>query len=239
MTLELRRSGGRPLVIGHRGARSVAAENTFASFEAAIAAGVDLVEFDVSPGLRVAHDPASAADGDPTLDEVLELLSAAGVGAHVDLKAPGYEHAAVEAIRLRGLADRALVSTAFAVSARRVRAFAPELPVAIGYPRDRYGVSRVAWPETLTRAGASALRRAMPARVPLLLRASHASVLALHHSLCSRRAVAAAHRAGAAVLGWTANDVPSVTRLVDAGIDGIVSDDPQIVMEVLATLRPA
>jgi len=234
VSLDLRRAGGRPLVIGHRGAKAVAPENTIASFEAAIAAGVDLVEFDVGPGLLVAHDPGVA--GAPTLDDVLDLLARAGVGAHVDLKEPGYEREAVEAIRRHGLAERALVSTAFAQAARRVRGLAPGLPVAIGYPRDRYGVSRFTWPGPLTRAGAAALRQAMPVRVPLLLRLSHANVLALHQTLCSPRAVAAAHRLGAPVLAWTANDAATMLRLVGAGVDALVSDDPQVVTSTLATL---
>lgn len=238
MSLDLRRTTGRPLVIGHRGASAVAPENTMASFRAAIAAGVDLVEFDVAPDLRVTHDPDPAATA-PTLDEVLELLAGAGIGAHVDLKQPGYEQEAVEAIARLGLAERALISTAFAVSARRVRGLAPALPVAIGYPRDRYGISRFTWPAPLTRVGAAALRGAMPARVPLLLRASQATVLALHQTLCSPAAVAASHRRGAPVLGWTANDAATVERLLAAGVDGIVSDDPQVVVSALATLHAA
>ncbi len=226
-------------MIGHRGAGAVAPENTIESFEAAIAAGVDVVEFDVSPGLRVAHDPERVGPDAPTLDDVLALLSSAGVGAHVDLKSPGYEAEAVEAIRRHGLVERALVSTAFAVTARRVRALAPDLPVAIGYPRDRHGVSRLPWPSVLTRAGAAALRAVMPWRVPLLLRSSHATVLALHHALCSPAAIDVAHRAGAPVLAWTANDPPTVRRLVAAGTDAIVSDDPRVVLEVLATLSAA
>ena len=239
MTLELRRTSGRPLVIGHRGAGAVAPENTIASFEAAIAAGVDLVEFDVSPGLRVAHDPEQAGPGAPSLDDVLALLASAGVGAHVDLKSPGYEAETVEAIRRHGLGERALVSTAFAVTARRVRRLAPDLPLAIGYPRDRHGVSRLPWPPVVTQAGAGALRAVMPWRVPLLLRRSQATVLALHHALCSPASIAAAHRAGVPVFAWTANDPATVRRLVSAGADAIVSDDPQVVLHVLATLSAA
>ena len=196
------------------------------------------VEVDVAPGLRVTHDPVPAADA-PMLDEVLDLLAGAGVGAHVDLKQPGFELEAVEAIERHGLAERALVSTAFAASARRVRELRPQLPVAIGYPRDRYRISRFAWPKPLTTAGAACLRGVMPARVPLLLRSSRATVLALHHTLCSRAAVSAAHRRGAPVLGWTANDAGTVERLLEAGVDAIVSDDPQVVVAALATLPAA
>jgi glycerophosphoryl diester phosphodiesterase len=240
VSLDLRRGDrGRPLVIGHRGAKAVAPENTLASLRAAVEAGVDLVEFDVAPGLRLAHDPASVALDALSLDEALAFVRAAGVGAHLDLKVPGYEAEAVAAVRRHALDQRALVSTAFAVSARRLGRLAPELPVAIGYPRDRFRISRLAWPGALTTAGATALRQAMPVRVPVLLRASRARVLALHHTLCSQAAVAVAHRSGAAVLAWTVNDARSVGRLLGARVDGLVTDDPEVVTQALATLTAA
>jgi glycerophosphoryl diester phosphodiesterase len=74
----------------------------------------------------------------------------------------------------------------------------------------------------------------MPLRIPLLLRVARADVLSLHHTLCSRAAVRAAHAFGAPVLGWTANDPPTVRRLADAGVDAIVSDDPGMALEVLS-----
>ena len=227
----LRRDGRRPLVIGHRGAAAVAPENTRASLEAAVAAGVDIVEFDISPGLQLGHSPDEVPHETLTLDEALELLKAHSVGLHLDVKLPGYEEGVLDAVRRHGLDDRVLVSTAFAVTARRFAGGG--LPVAIGYPRDRLGVSNLRWPQPLTRAGAAALRQAMPVRIPILLRWARANALSLHHTLCSRAAVATAHRLGAPVLAWTVNDEAGVRRMAALGVDGIVSDDPQ---KALATL---
>lgn len=212
-----------PLVIAHRA-------NTRAQLEDAAASGVDLVELDVSPGLVVAHDP-----GEPGLElgDALDLLAPHRVGIHVDLKRAGYEREALAAIDARGLRRRVLVSTAYARVARRVRKLAPELPVAIGYPRDRYRVSRFDWPAAVTAPGALALRAAMPARIPLLLRAAGANVLALHHTLCSRAAVETAHRLGAPVLAWTVDDPAEAGELVALGVDGIVSDQPKTVLATL------
>lgn len=231
----LRAPGERPLLIGHRGAKAVAAENTREAFEEAVAAGVDLVEFDVAPGLVLAHSAREAKPDALTLDDAFRLLAPHGVGLHVDLKLPGYEQAVLAAVDRHGLRERVLVSTAFASVSRRVAALAPDVPRAIGYPRDRYGVSRLAWPASLTLAGATALRGAMPARIPFLLRVARADVLALHHTLCSRAAVATAHRLGAPVVAWTVNDERALRRVLAAGVDGIVSDDPR---SLRATLSP-
>ena len=223
-------------MIGHRGAAAVAPENTRAALEAGVAAGADLVEFDISPGLRLAHSHAELPGEELSLDGALELLAAQDVGLHLDVKLPGYEADVVEAIDRHGLTERSLVSTAFAVTSRRFAALAPGLPVAIGYPRDRLGVSGVRWPGAVQRAGAATLRRAMPARVPVLLRWSRANTLSLHHTLCSRAAVATAHRLGAPVLAWTVNDPDGVRRVTAAGVDGIVSDDPEMTMATLLAL---
>jgi glycerophosphoryl diester phosphodiesterase len=234
--VNLWRGKGRPLVIGHRGAAAVAPENTLASLEAAVEAGVDLVEFDVLPGLRLGHSLAEAPRDALALDDALAFLAAQAVGVHLDLKHSGYERGVAQAVARHALAERAVVSTAYASIARRVRRVAPELPVAIGYPRDRLGVSSLRWPEPLPRAGAALLRQAIPGRVPLLLRWARANVLALHHTLCSRRAVAAAHALGAPVLAWTVNEEGAVRRVLAAGVDGIVSDDPKSVLATLRTL---
>jgi glycerophosphoryl diester phosphodiesterase len=128
------------------------------------------------------------------------------------------------------------VSTAFAGTARRFAHLAPDLPRAIGYPRDRLGVSNLHWPRPVQRAGATALRQAMPVRVPLLLGWARANTLSLHHALCSRAAVATAHRLGAPVLAWTVNDPAAVRRVTAAGVDGIVSDDPEMARATLRAL---
>ncbi len=47
--------------------------------------------------------------------------------------------------------------------------------------------------------------------------------------------VEAAHRAGVAVLVWTINDEASMQRLLDLGVDGIISDLPTTLSAVLAT----
>jgi glycerophosphoryl diester phosphodiesterase len=234
--VKLHRGEGRPLVIAHRGASAAAPDNSPDAFAAAVAAGADLVELDVAPGLVVAHSLAEAPPDALQLDDALALLAPHPVGLHLDVKLAGYEREVLEAVARHGLGERVILSTSYAGIARRLASLSPDLPLAIGYPRDRLGVSRFRWPAPITTAGAAALRRAMPARIPLLLRVARASALALHHTLCSPGAVATAHRLGVPVLAWPVNDPAAVTRVVAAGVDGIVSDDPGMARETLATL---
>ena len=73
-------------------------------------------------------------------------------------------------------------------------------------PATALGVARFAWPRASTRAGAAALRAAMPARIPLLLARTRASVLSLHHDLCSRPRSRPPTATAAPVLAWTVNE---------------------------------
>ena len=223
-------------MIGHRGAAAVAPENTLASLAAAVEAGADLVEFDVGAGLILGHTTSEIPAEAASLDDALALLRAHGSGAHVDVKHLGIEEEVVQALKRHGLSERALVSSAAPRALRRFARIAPELPRALGYPNDRFGVAEVRWPRPVVATSAAALRAVMPLRVPLLLRTARASVLALHCALVSPALVAAAHRRKAPVLAWTANDPELVERLVHDGVDGIVSDDPAMVFRTLDTL---
>jgi glycerophosphoryl diester phosphodiesterase len=47
------------------------------------------------------------------------------------------------------------------------------------------------------------------------------------------RFLAAAHRLGLPVHAWTINDVPTMHRLLDIGVDGIMTDDAAGLRDVL------
>ena len=108
--------------IGHKGADLIVPGNTPASFDAALAHGVDMIEFDVLPEnqhapddgrLLLAHD-YEHVDGAPTLEDGLAHLASSpfdGVELDVDLKLPGYEQRVIEALREHGLVERTLISS--------------------------------------------------------------------------------------------------------------------------------
>ncbi|MEA2512987.1 MAG: glycerophosphoryl diester phosphodiesterase, partial [Thermomicrobiales bacterium] len=166
-------------VIGHGGAGDFYPGNSRESIEQALKIGVDRIEIDVQRSadgdLVLVHDKAFAIHGRKTpadeittsqfrrmlpglltLDDLVEINSA-NVPLLLDVKLPGYEDEVLEAIRRHGVEERAVLSTTFAVTARRFARLAPGLPRAIGYPRDRLGVSNLHWPRPVQRVGAMAL----------------------------------------------------------------------------------
>jgi glycerophosphoryl diester phosphodiesterase len=226
--MKLRREG-RPLRVGHRGAAALAPENTLEAFEAALAHGVDAIEFDVVRGedrLEVAHEPG--ARGAPALDEALEFLRTHDVAAHVDLKAVGREDELVAAIRRHDLVDRCVVSSFRAPSLRAIAALEPSLARAFTYPEDRLGISRRRPLAFLVRGGLFAMRRVLPRRIATMVERAEASAATLHHALVTPAAVAACHARGLAVWAWTVNDPTVAARLETWGADAIISDDPRI-----------
>jgi glycerophosphoryl diester phosphodiesterase len=106
--------------VGHKGAHHIAPGNTIESFEAALAHGVDMIEFDVlrmrDGRLVLAHDYADADGRDPLSLEVgLDHFAGeayAGIELDVDLKLPGYEREVAEGLLERELGGRSLVSSA-------------------------------------------------------------------------------------------------------------------------------
>lgn len=224
-------------MIGHRGAAAVAPENTLTGLEAAVAAGADLVEFDVVDGLVLEHPGGDrAGDPPPTLDDALAFLAAQEIGVQIDLKHEGIETDVAAVVRRHGLGDRVIVSSTKTGPLRRLAGVDPGLTRAISYPHDRYGAAGLPWPRAVVRSAAACLRPAMRLRLPPLLGAARAQVLSVRHELVGRALVDTTHARGAALLAWTVNDPPAIERLVEAGVDAIVSDDPGLALRVLATL---
>jgi glycerophosphoryl diester phosphodiesterase len=256
------RGEGRPLVVGHRGAPVVAPENTIASFRAAVELGVDVVEFDVialaDGSLVVGHSTdleelthgaatGSAAGltvgalrllaGDlPTLDDALEYFASEGttVGVQVDLKASSRSAEVGRRIAEHGLAGRAVLTSSEAGALRSVREAVPALAVGLSYPRDRLGISGrrglapvVALGLRTTRGGAL--------RLPARLERAGACAAFLHVAVVSAAAVRRLQSAGVAVVAWTVDEPDDVIRVVEEGVDGVISNDPQM---VIATITP-
>jgi len=214
--------------IGHKGAAALAPENTLCSLEAAVDAGVDLVEFDVISSLVLAHSEREIPQEPATLDQALALLQPHRVGVHIDVKTIGAEPEIVDALRRHDMVERALVSTFELPSLHRFAELAPELARALSYPRDRFGVSRGRAFAPLRVAGAEAFRRALPRRIAGLLARAQATIASLHHAVVSHAVVERCHALGVPVIAWTVDSPVLLARMEAAGVDAVVSNDPRI-----------
>ena len=226
--------------VGHKGADHIAPGNTLASFDAALAARVDMIEFDVLPEdprdpagsrLMLAHDDAHLGPGALTLDEGLAHLADpafAGVELDVDLKLPGYEARVVDALRAHGLLERALASTLFMRSLVALRALEPGLRLGWSVPRVKRDYTR----SLLTRVPAYGLllsaRRRLPRVAADHVRAGRCDALMAHHLLVTPRLVQALHDAGGDLYVWTVDDAEAIRRLDALGVTGIITNDPRL-----------
>ena len=231
--MDLRRSERGVLRVGHRGAAALAAENSLEAIEAAAAHRVDAVELDVlrAPGgaLVLAHGP-ELTSGAATLDDGLALASRLGLAVQLDVKAAGVERDAVDALRRHGLHRPVLRELLLAAGPRRLRGGRAGGAAGVHVSQDRLGVSASRLLRPAVKGGLAAFRALLPRRLPGWLRRADAAAATLNWTVVSPATVAACHRAGAAVLVWTVNDAQMARTLVEMGADGIISDDPGILL---------
>jgi glycerophosphoryl diester phosphodiesterase len=227
-----------------------------AALELAVELGCDMLEFDVldlvdgtlvlahSNSLReVSHGTARGrvrrlgfdalkrvAPALPTLDDALAFCAdqLPGIGLQLDLKRRGIEQRVVEALRRHHVLDRSWVSGFDAVALQRVADLEPELPRSYTLPRDRFGLSKRGPLAPVVRGALASFGASLPRRLPALLARARAQAATLHHSVASPLAIARAHELGAAVYVWTVDDHKLARRLVEAGADGIITNDPRI-----------
>ena len=215
-------------LIAHRGFASINPENTLSAIERASAVA-DEVEVDVrrcaSGELVVIHDPTvdrvtdqsgavseyarsdlesmrvlDTEEGIPTLAELLRIVPDR-VGINVELKEPGI---AVDAVDLvSSLHPNSIVSSFSGEALSDCRAVDPDVPTA--YITDESGTEGV---ETAVELDCEYL---------------HLGV-----ETCTERAVGAAHGVGMHVNAWTIDSADEATALASTGIDGVISDRPDV-----------
>ena len=248
-------------VIGHRGAPEVAPENTVASFRAAVEIGADGIELDVrrtADGRLAIHHDAHLPDGRaivgtpwaempdvvPDLGEALDACRGVGV-VNIEIKnwpddvdfddSLAIVDRVVDELLGRPADERArfLVSCFHLPSADRVRELAPELATAwlVLGPIEASGHT--------PGAPAGGPAAAMVAEV-----AEHGhQALHPHHLFVTPELVSAAHDAAVAVNAWTCDDPGRIRGLAELGVDGIVTNVPDLALTALgrsvAARRPA
>ena len=227
----------------HRGVSTKAPENTLAAVREAIAAGADYIETDVQLSkddvLVIAHDSDFSRLGgvakkvwDLTYDEIraiplgehaapefrnefaptLDALLAESKGrikVNIELKyygdhQPGLARKVVAAVRARGMLDQVLIQSLAYEPLLEVHQLAPEVP--IGY------------------------LLSFNAREPSRLKVNFLSV---EQKRLDRAFILQAHRRGQQVYAWTVNTAGDLQRLLDLGIDGVITDQSALVRNTL------
>ena len=240
------------LVIAHRGASAAAPPNTLAAFEKAAELGADGVEFDVhlsADGVPVViHDftvdattdgsgrvadlsldalkqldagshfsPAFAGERIPTLEEVL-TIARHRLLLNVELKSTnlrgdGLESTVIAQIEQHGLSNSVLISSFNPFALWRVKRIAPHIRVGLLYAPDLPLPLRRAW-----------LAPLFPheARHP-------------EHTMVDARFMAWAQRRGYQVNTWTVDDPVEMHRLIDLGVNAIITNVPDVLRQVIET----
>lgn len=223
--------------VGHKGADLIEPGNTKASFDAALAHHVDMIELDVlaeRPGgsLILAHDYEDARNRTPLMLEqgLAHLASApfAAIDLIVDLKAPGYELRALEALERHGLRERALISSMYTESLVRLRAADESLRLGWSVPRAQRDYLR----SPLLAVPALAVMRLMRLVLPRRARAALASrlcdALVAHWRLVTPRLVAAIKQHDGELYAWTVDDASRIQALESLGVTGVITNDPRL-----------
>ncbi|MCW2986235.1 MAG: glycerophosphoryl diester phosphodiesterase [Conexibacter sp.] len=216
--------------VGHQGAGQLAPGNTVASFEAALDAGVDVIEFDVlrhRGRLVLAHSSLDARRRRclPLADGLACLADPryAHVTFNVDLKRPGYEAPTVAALRAAGLLERCLFSSQFARCLDRVRRLDPGA---------RVGISVGGW---LSRRRHRWNRRVIQ-RIEAAILSGRFDCLMAHHRLVDSDLVARMTASGGEVYAWTVDSPTVLERLLLTGVAGITTNDPRLFTARLLTV---
>jgi glycerophosphoryl diester phosphodiesterase len=227
---------GRPLLLGHRGARHAAPENTFAAFDLAIDEGAEGVELDVrmnaSGDVIVCHDitlervtdgrerrPLHALTSDecravrlaqgeplPFLRDVLAWAEKRGACVNIELKMDGQRRPALV---------RAVAQLSLGHASRGDLLISSFNPLAVlGH--------RALAPEI---ASAWLLDSSAAAELPTL---AHAGNTALHpkHTLITAARLARWKARVARVHTWTVNDPARAIELSSLGVDCLITDNP-------------
>lgn len=254
------RAGGKPLVFAHRGGSAIGPENTIPAFDQAVALGVDGLELDVRlsrDGIVVVHHDArlerttngsgrvrdvtagelarvdaacrfgrgggqawqSAAVGVPTLAEVLRRYRDCWIIVEMKENEPDLARATVDAVRQANACERVCLGGFGLRAMVEARRHGPEIATSAAKEEVRWALYRswVAWPVAAPAyAGFQVPERSGTTRV------------------VSERFIRIAHRRDLFVQTWTIDQPDDMHRLLGWGVDGLISDRPDIAVPLVS-----
>ena len=243
-----------PQVFAHRGGAALRPENTILAFDHGLSLGADGIELDVRlsrDGVVVVHHDATLerttdgrgplaaltagelarldagyhfpeyrgrTGGVPTLDEVVRRYSSARFIIELKLNDPVLAHRAIDVIRAAGAVERAALGSFGTRVLRAAREYEARIPTGASQEETRLALYRswIRWP----------VRRAR-------YREFQVPEMSGSTRVVSPRFVKYAHEAGVAVRVWTVNDESDMRRLLDWGVDALISDRPDLAVQLV------
>lgn len=229
-------------ITAHRGAKAVAPENTMAAFRAAIEAGANYIELDVQHSrdrrivvvhdgdlMRMGGDPRKVSELDvadlaaidigrkydarfageraPTLEEVIDLVRGR-VRLNIELKYnvpdPGLAPAVVDLLRREGFLDEVVITSLDYAALKQVESLEPRLKTG----------------HIVTAAVGDVVR-------------TDADFLSLNSARATASLVRRAHAAGKEVHVWTVNQPDVMLRMIERGVDNVITDNPALLVRVM------
>ncbi|MGW8266633.1 MAG: glycerophosphodiester phosphodiesterase family protein [Longimicrobiales bacterium] len=229
-------------ITAHRGSSRRAPENTLSSLRQAMEDGADFAEIDVQTTrdghvvllhdrdfMRLAgdprrledlsleearaldvgswFDPAFAGERVATITEAVDLVRGR-LKLNIELKYnrpdPGLVPALIEVLREEGFIDQCVITSLDFASLEEVKRIEPRLETGL----------------VLTQSVGN------PARLPV-------DFLSVNTNAARNRLISHAHRTGKAIHVWTVNDRETMNRMIEAGVDNVITDEPYEMRRVL------
>jgi len=250
-------AGPATLVAAHRGGAALWPENSLLAFRSALALGVDALELDLhltaDGEVVVLHDPsldrtstgtgavrdlkladlaavrlksregAVTAERVPTFAQVLDLVAPTSAELLPEIKVDanrqrydGIEGKVLALIRARGLLSRTTIQAFQVETIRRLRELEPKARTML-----------------LVARGDVERDRARPAEAVRRARELGATDLGMNHRLIDTDVMSAARAAGIRVAAWTPNEEADIRRMVDLGVDMVMSDRPDLAKRLM------
>jgi len=239
------------LNIAHRGASALAPENTIAAFERAVELGADVIELD----LHMSRDGELVVIHDDTLDRTTD---GRGVVHELNLKDLkrldagrwfGKEFAGERIPTLTEVLQRFAGKVPLALEVKAGSAFFPGIEEkvisalrrhsAIGQAAvasfDHYALQRLKEIEPTLRTAALLVGR--PVSLSALAGPAKADGLALEASFVTKTEVEACRAAGLQLVVWVVNDPAQMRHFIRLGVDGIITDRPDLLRLALTEHR--
>ena len=245
-----------PVIIGHRGYRAKYPENTLASFSAAMAAGAEMIELDVTLSkdrkVVVIHDDTlnrTTSGFGPVHQATLQALKRLDAGSWFDSRFAGESLPTLEEVLILA-GGKILINIEIKSSAWES-----------GFPEDaveRQVVDLIIRHDLLNSTLVSSFHAGflenigkLPVHPEIAFitdRKAPQNTLDMcqrlgvfswnpHYKSLEQRHIEKAHAQGVLIFPYTVNMVEDMLMLVDMGVDGVITDDPGAAISCIAAKR--